>query len=452
MSIAFRYAAVSDVGLVRANNQDSAYAGPHLLAVADGMGGHAGGDTASSLAIANLAPLDDEAVGSGDILTRLEETIESARLDLVDHARANPKLAGMGTTITAILRSGNKLAMAHMGDSRAYLLHQDEFTQVTVDHTFVQHLVDTGRITPEEAESHPQRSVVMRVLGDFEVELSPDVSLREARPGDRWLLCSDGLSGYVARSTIERTLRDIEDPHECVEKLLQLALRAGGPDNITCIVADVVDLDELPESDVPDQSVTVVGAAAANRDNRTAAEDGPAARAASLAAEVRAGITKDEDSDVSSDDAIELQPESTPRRRRWLTIVITLLALGALAVGGWFGYQWTQQQYYLSVTDGQIVIYRGIPQTLGPLSLSHPVENTGTNLTELPAFAQPSLTNSSITASSYEGIVAKWDEILSETDQPTDPTPPATDPQQPTEPSTANDPAEQTTSPPAENG
>ncbi|SNS99313.1 protein phosphatase [Micrococcales bacterium KH10] len=452
MSIAFRYAAVSDVGLVRANNQDSAYAGPHLLAVADGMGGHAGGDTASSLAIANLAPLDDEAVGSGDILTRLEETIESARLDLVDHARANPKLAGMGTTITAILRSGNKLAMAHMGDSRAYLLHDDEFTQVTVDHTFVQHLVDTGRITPEEAESHPQRSVVMRVLGDFEVELSPDVSLREARPGDRWLLCSDGLSGYVARSTIERTLRDIEDPHECVEKLLQLALRAGGPDNVTCIVADVVDLDELPESDVPDQSVTVVGAAAASRDNRTAAKDGPAARAASLAAEVRAGVTKDEATDETTDEAIELQLDAAPRRRRWLTVLIALLSLGLLAGGGWFGYQWTQQQYYLSVVDGQVVIYRGIPQTLGPLSLSHPVEYTGTNLTDLPAFAQPPLSNSSITANSYEDIVAKWDEIHSNTDQVADPAEPGDDPQQPTTPAEPDATTDQTTSPPAENG
>ena len=188
MTIALRYAARSDVGLVRSNNQDSAYAGPHLLLVADGMGGHAGGDIASSLTVASLAPLDGEAFGSHEILQRLERAIETARLELVRRAREDAELGGMGTTVTALLRSGNKLAMAHMGDSRAYVLRSGRLSQVTKDHTFVQHLVDTGKITPEEAEHHPQRSVVMRVLGDFDLELSPDLSVREAHPGDRWLL------------------------------------------------------------------------------------------------------------------------------------------------------------------------------------------------------------------------------------------------------------------------
>ena len=251
MTIALRYAARSDVGLVRSNNQDSAYAGPHLLLVADGMGGHAGGDIASSLAVASLAPLDGEAFGSGEILQRLETAIETARLELVRRAREDADLSGMGTTVTAVLRSGNKLAMAHMGDSRAYVLRGGVLTQVTKDHTFVQHLVDTGKITAEEAEHHPQRSVVMRVLGDFDLDLYPDLSVREARPGDRWLLCSDGLSGFVSLPTLERTLSEVSDVDACAERLVQLALRAGGSDNITCIVADILDLDDIPDGDGP---------------------------------------------------------------------------------------------------------------------------------------------------------------------------------------------------------
>ncbi|GAA2240008.1 protein phosphatase 2C domain-containing protein [Rarobacter faecitabidus] len=410
MSIALRYAAISDVGLVRANNQDSAYAGPHLLAVADGMGGHAGGDTASSLAIAKLAPLDDEALGSGDIVKRLKDTIEEARLELVAYARSHPKVAGMGTTITTLLRSGNKIAMAHMGDSRAYLLHKDEFTQVTVDHTFVQHLVDTGRITPEEAENHPQRSVVMRVLGDFEVELTPDVSMREAHVGDRWLLCSDGLSGYVAHDTIKRTLEEYEDPAQCAEKLVQLALRAGGPDNITAIVADVIDLDEHPDGAVEQPNVQVVGAAAVSRDDVTSAQDGPAARAASLAASVAS--QEESEPAVDQPSAVDLRDV---RRRRWLpwTIVAVVLALIAGAAG--FGYRWTQQQYFIGVQGTTVTLFRGIPQSLGPFDLATAIEVTGVDVATLPEPTRSSVAAGQITASSREELAQRWQEVTAET-------------------------------------
>ncbi|MBN9376708.1 MAG: serine/threonine-protein phosphatase, partial [Cellulomonas sp.] len=282
MNVGLKYAVRSDVGLVRANNQDSAYVGPHLLMVADGMGGHAGGDVASSLAIAAFAPLDDEAHGPDDALAELERATESARDEIIRRTEAEPDLAGMGTTVTAILRAGNKLAMAHLGDSRGYLLRDGELTQVTVDHTFVQHLVDTGRIKPEEAEHHPQRSVVMRVLGDFDVDVTPDLSVREARPGDRWLLCSDGLSGFVSHDTLADTLRDVTDVDACAERLVQLALRGGGGDNVTVIVADVVDLDDLPDGTAPSTAVAVVGAAAISRHKPSSAADGPAARAANL--------------------------------------------------------------------------------------------------------------------------------------------------------------------------
>jgi serine/threonine protein phosphatase PrpC len=228
VSIALRYAARSDVGLVRANNQDSAYAGPHLLVVADGMGGHAGGDVASSVAIAALAPLDGESHGPDDALDELERALEAARDEIVARTEAEPDLAGMGTTVTAILRAGNKLAMVHLGDSRGYLLRDGALTQVTTDHTFVQHLVNTGKITPEEAEHHPQRSVVMRVLGDFDPDVAPDLSVREARPGDRWLLCSDGLSGFVSGDTIADTLRDVADVDACADRLVQHRDGRGG--------------------------------------------------------------------------------------------------------------------------------------------------------------------------------------------------------------------------------
>ncbi len=240
MAIALRYAARSDIGLGRyKENQDSGYAGPHLLVVADGMGGNAGGDVASSLAVGRLAALDGESHGA-DALQHLEHAVRGAAGAVRDRARDQPELSGMATTVTAILRSGNRLALAHIGDSRAYLLHDGEVTQVTADHTFVQRLVDEGRITAEEAERHPQGNIVMRMLGDIDSNDDIDSSVRTAEVGDRWLLCSDGLSGFVSLDTIAETMTEVEDPGACAERLIQLALRGGGADNITAIVADVV--------------------------------------------------------------------------------------------------------------------------------------------------------------------------------------------------------------------
>jgi protein phosphatase len=362
VDISLRYAARSDVGLVRANNQDSGYAGPHLLVVADGMGGHAGGDVASSVTIAALAPLDEEAHGADDALDVLSTALATAKAEIVARIEKDPELAGMGTTVTAILRSGNKLSMVHLGDSRCYVLREDELTQVTTDHTFVQHLVDTGKITPEEAEHHPQRSVVMRVLGDFDLALSPDLSVREARLGDRYMLCSDGLSGFVSMDTIAETMQTTDDPGECAEQLLQLALRAGGGDNVTVIVADIVDSDALPDGQQPSVEPQVVGAAAMSRHSPTTAADGPAARAGALVSGARPEIDLDEDED-----------EDVPRRRGglvavWLGafVVVALLLTGA--------YWWTQTQYYVGESDGYVAIYQGIPASVGPLRLSHVVE------------------------------------------------------------------------------
>ena len=265
MAIALRYAARSDVGLVRSNNQDSGYAGPSLLVIADGMGGHAGGDVASSLAIGEMAPLDGESHGADAVLNHLSDAIHAAHRELLERVVEEPALSGMGTTVTALLRTGGRLALAHIGDSRAYLLRDGQLTQITRDHTFVQRLVDDGRITLEEAEQHPQRSVLMRVLSDVIDDVEPDLSMREAKLGDRYLLCSDGLSGVVSFETIQDTMAAGKDPGPTCEQLVQLALRSGAPDNVTCIVADIVDAAGTPTDTVP----VVVGAASLQQPARS---------------------------------------------------------------------------------------------------------------------------------------------------------------------------------------
>ncbi len=397
MSIGLRYAARSDVGLVRANNQDSAYAGPHLLMVADGMGGHAGGDVASSVAVAAFAPLDDEAHGPDDALAELEQAMESAREEIIARSEAEPDLTGMGTTVTAILRTGNKLAMAHIGDSRGYLLRDGELTQVTTDHTFVQHLVDTGKITPEEAIHHPQRSVVMRVLGDFDTDITPDLSVREARRGDRWLLCSDGLSGFVSGDTIAETLQTIEDVDACADRLVQLALRAGGGDNITVIVADVVELDDLRDGTAPRTTTTVVGAAASSRNRPTSAADGPAARAANLTKRAARAVglgghgdDEDDDNPASAVDEEEAADEraavSGPTRRTLL--VVWAAAAGLVVVLLAAGYAWTQTQYFVGDDSGQVGVFRGVPSSLAGVQLSSVVERSDVQVDSLPDYLQ----------------------------------------------------------------
>lgn len=390
MTIALRYAARSDVGLVRSNNQDSAYAGPHLLVVADGMGGHAGGDIASSVAVAHLAPLDDEAHGPDDALQELATALSGAHEELLALAEENPALAGLGTTVTALLRSGNKLAMAHIGDSRAYLLREGELTQVTTDHSFVQHLVNTGKLTPEEAEHHPQRSVLLRVLGDFDMEIVPDLSVREARAGDRWMLCSDGLSGVVSHDTMADALRDVDDAGACAEKLVDLALRGGAPDNITVVVGDVVEVDDLPDGAAPETTSHVVGAAAQDRNRPSRGGKGAAARAAEHSAATRARNASTTPPPPTSFAEDDIMPTRSVWRRVLLALVVVVV-LAAVAVAGWLGYRWTQDQYYVGVDNGRIAVFRGIPQTVGPIALSEAVETSGTEVVDLPGYFQDRL-------------------------------------------------------------
>uniref|UniRef100_UPI00066D3F80 PP2C family protein-serine/threonine phosphatase n=1 Tax=Streptomyces sp. SBT349 TaxID=1580539 RepID=UPI00066D3F80 len=284
MSLTLRFAAGSHTGMIRDHNEDSGYAGPRLLAIADGMGGQAAGEVASSEVISTLVQLDDDIPGS-DVLTSLDHSVQRANDQLRSMVAEDPRLDGMGTTLTALLWTGQRLGLVHVGDSRAYLLRGGELTQITQDHTWVQRLVDEGRITEEEATTHPQRSLLMRALGSAD-HIDADLSIREVRAGDRYLLCSDGLSGVVSQDTLRDTLGAFAAPEDTVRELIELALRGGGPDNITCIVADVLDVD-TQESDTLARQLydapQIVGAVAESQNQRFGdTPQTPASRAAEL--------------------------------------------------------------------------------------------------------------------------------------------------------------------------
>lgn len=387
MTVTLRYSARSDIGLVRQTNQDSGYAGPHLCAMCDGMGGPAGGDIASAIAIEHLAPLDADSHQASEMLGLLREAIQSTHTDLVTLSNQDPDLAGLGTTCVAVMRSGNKLAMVHVGDSRAYLLRNDELTQVTTDHTFVEYLVETGRLTREQARRHPQRSVLLRVLGDAEGDVQLDESIREAIPGDRWLLCSDGLSGPVTGETIAEVLSSVEDPGQAADQLIDLALRAGGPDNVTAVIVDVVEDEHQPQTDPQ-----MVGSAANRRAHLKQAASGdsptspasagdtmvastPAAKAAALVASLE--DSEDGSASPSQEEAIAeevVAQKSRHKRRRLQSLIASAILVLALGGAAFMGYRWTQTQYYVTIADGKVAIYQGIPQQLGPLTFSHLVD------------------------------------------------------------------------------
>lgn len=370
MSVAVRYAARTDVGLVRSRNEDSGYAGPHLLAVADGMGGHAGGNVASSLVLARLAPLDGDSHGADDALELLADTVAEANRSLARAMDRDSGLHGMGTTLTALMRCGSTgLALVHIGDSRAYLLRDGRFTQITSDHSFVQSLVDAGRISEAEAEHHPQRSLVTRVLTGAP-EDEPDLSMRQARLGDRYLICSDGLSDYVGRDTIEEVVRAGDSPNDTASRLVDLALRAGAPDNVTCVVGDMVDA-----SDGSTQPV-VVGAVAERRPEHTQPLTlNPAQKAAALRRTVVGGPA-------------ELDDDDEPARRRSAGRIVALTLVLLLAVvGGLYGtYAWSQQQVFVGESGGKVAIFRGLPQRLGPINLSSVKETSDIDVANLPDY------------------------------------------------------------------
>jgi serine/threonine protein phosphatase PrpC len=353
VTLVLRYAARSDVGLVRSNNEDSVYAGARLLALADGMGGHAAGEVASQLVIAALAHLDDDEPG-GDLLAKLDGAIRSGNSAIAAQVEMEPDLEGMGTTLTAILFAGNRLGLAHIGDSRGYLLRDGELTQITKDDTFVQTLVDEGRITREEAHSHPQRSLIMRALTGHEVE--PTLTMREVRTGDRYLLCSDGLSDPVSDETILDALQ-IPDVTDSADRLIELALRGGGPDNVTVVVADVVDYDYGPTQPI------IAGAVSGEDDQLTLTRPNTAAGRASAISPRKNAVKR-----VLPQVDTFTPPRRSRRRIAIGAALIVLLVLAALAIGRTI----IRNYYYVAEYGGAVSIMQGIQVSILGVPLHQP--------------------------------------------------------------------------------
>jgi serine/threonine protein phosphatase PrpC len=386
MTLALHYALRSDVGLLREGNEDSAYAGPTLLAIADGMGGHAAGEVASAVAISAIAPLDRQGLTDGDeMLDALAAAVASARTTLHDMSMADPATEGMGTTLTALLWAGAQVAICHIGDSRAYLLRDGNLYQITRDHTLIQSLVDEGRLSPAAAANHPQRSLIMRAL-QGSTDADPDLTMWEADLGDRYLLCSDGLTDVVTDEAVHETLMTIRDADAAVDSLISQAIANGGPDNITCIVADVVDTVAGPFPPTRDQRLA---GAAANPDARSAlGHTGPGAvpgtgspQAASVNGHHAAAARTDEDDEFGEDDQRS--------RRRWPVVTMILAVLVVLVVGGLFvGWRITQSQYYVDSDGTNVIIYRGISDQIAGLHLSSVYKRTTIPAKAVPADLQ----------------------------------------------------------------
>jgi len=331
-NLALRFAGRSEIGLVRRNNEDSGYAATDIAVVADGMGGHEAGELASAATIASVVNAAKLATEADEVLAHLSDAVITAGEYIADVVAANRELTGMGTTMTAVAIRGERLAVAHVGDSRAYILREGEFQQITKDHTFVQTLVDAGEITKAEAAVHPRRNLMMRAIDGIHA-VDVDLSVREAKIGDRLLLCSDGLCGVVAEEEIRIAL-SATDLTSAVTELIDNAIAAGAPDNVTVIVADVVaqkiELDPV-----------VLGAAAdsGNQDRLPAV------------------LFPEEQLEKTGPTEIYYQG----KKRNWLIPIVTTLLVVALGIGG--ALFWLANQWFVGVfkpTD-EVATFQGIP-------------------------------------------------------------------------------------------
>lgn len=381
--------AQSDRGKVRSSNQDSGYCGYHLFFVADGMGGHAGGDIASAMVAQNVAQIDNAFTDVEHARISLIAALISANEKLASTVKDHSELRGMGTTFSGLAVVGDQVVIAHIGDSRIYLVRDGKVMQISKDHTFVQRLLDLGRITEEEALVHPRRSVLMRVLGDVENGPEIDTLIMDALPGDRWLLCSDGLSGVIPERVMNDLLLSNARVDEVSELLVGETLEYGAYDNVTVVLVDIVS-PQLETNFIP--SATFVGSAASPIAFVRGAERkflrifNPKVLSSLLLhapAEAEFAAESDEYLDyILSQTHRKIKTRKIRQTVLWsLVIVLGLASLGV-------GYEYTQTRFYVGEHLGKIAIYQGIRESLGPLKFSHLYLTTDYSVADLSLFNQ----------------------------------------------------------------
>ena len=374
-ALSWQVAAASWVGMVRHNNQDSAFTSSRLIGVADGMGGEAAGDLASMVAARRLWIADAD---GADPVQALAQAVKAADSDIAALVMGDPSLAGMGTTICAAMLAGSELAFVHIGDSRAYRWRAGRLTQLTHDHSFVQQLIDQGQLTQDEARFHPKRSLVLRIVNGTPLS-RPDQFKDWPLPGDRYLLCSDGLCGYVGHGAIEAALRQ-DDINQALDEMLAAADKAGAPDNVTIVLADIVN--KRPDAlAIPPR---LWGAA-------DAMTPPPQPVGGSIVEQLGAwGVSLDQ-----GEQTVKLTPSGRPaekrparRRRRLLTrLVVWLVAAAVVLAGGAIGGQaWLRTQYFIGQVDGQAAIFQGVPYHVGPWYFSSIAQRSSVWLSDLPAY------------------------------------------------------------------
>ncbi len=407
MSVKTQSYAASNIGRIRKSNQDSGYAGYNFFFVADGMGGHAGGDIASAIIAQSVAQADREYEDTDEASSNVVEALLEANRKLADTVSEHPELKGMGTTFSGIVFTGDLVTLAHIGDSRVYMVSDDKVSQVTKDHTFVQRLVDTGRITAEEALTHPRRSVLMRVLGDVEIAPEVDTEVFKAAAGDRWMLCSDGLCGVVPDEIINKILLDKSvDAEEATALLIYEALEHGAPDNITVVVVDVIS--SAIQSEFVAQP-TFVGSAenevviSTRRGNRLVEIFNPRILRDLLVRQPT------EEFAVETEELLERIMKETRSKVRWrkirgLAIIMTLIGIaGYLAYSA---YAYTQTRFFIAENNGYVVIYQGIRESFGPFVFSREYQRTDILVDNLNTYQQQ-LVERSISGDSFADISEK---------------------------------------------